>query len=93
MSMIERVARALVDAMCEFGGEVVPTDTEWANRDEDAYEMFSGMAIAAIAAMRDPTKEMIDAVRMMHGDQYVGIGMGVEAWTTMIDAALRECGQ
>lgn len=49
MTMVERVARAIADAMPETIAD------------------FTGPARAAIAAMREPTKQMIDAVSFNAG--------------------------
>lgn len=84
MSMIERVARAI------HKGRNGPGRTPWAHLPKSYQEPYLTDARAAIAAMRGPTREMLDAVRGMHSDQYVGIGMGVEAWASMIDTALGE---
>ena len=68
MTMIEKVARA------------------FARHDsyESAWKRYRGHAKAAIAAMREPTEEMLNA-----SPDYP-IYMNADEWAKMIDAALKE---
>lgn len=88
MIMIERVARAISNNMCEFSGEQIATEEEWNVRKDDARQFFEGVARAAITAMREPTPEMITAVREIGGPQAAAYALA--AWPTMIDAAMKE---
>jgi len=67
--MIERVARAIA------------TEHRGTHNVDKAWDYYRNEAIAAIAAMREPTKEMIDAWIRAPG----AIKMG---WQAMVDAAL-----
>jgi hypothetical protein len=70
MDMVERVARAV--------------DAEWASHIiNGTLASPKDFARAAIAAMREPTEEMVRA-------QWSETTCGVEGWRAMIDAALNE---
>jgi hypothetical protein len=71
--MVDKVAKALHDV----------DPTIWVGEDQSRY--FKQAARAAIAAMREPTKEMWDACHKAQADFETGIG-----WQVMIDAALAE---
>ena len=71
--MIERVARAI--ARPEDWDELKP---HW-------HEVFREQARAAIEAMREPTKRMVDAGR----DEDTLTGAIASVWAVMIDAALK----
>jgi hypothetical protein len=78
-SMVERVARAI----CPFS-QPCP----------DVCDPCASKARAAIAAMREPTEEMISAGEGQvweydHGWGISASGVTVLAWETMIDAALK----
>ena len=90
-TMVERVAKAIYAA--EHGTEyqdgtpVRPSPDEW--------DVLLTCARAAIAAMREPTPEMIakrdDDSDPVHWDYKCHVCGGAEhAWKTMIDAALGE---
>jgi hypothetical protein len=69
--MVERVAKAIADA----------------DGDYTAMDHHRGRARAAIAAMREPTREMIDAA---YKRDYYDNGLSPEvAWQTMIDETLK----
>lgn len=88
-AMVERVARAIYDA-ADASGEYVGT---W----DRAYVVLDGafdlrvLARAALAAMREPTEEMLDAVSMRDIEGTDAHAWRMEAadhWRAMIDAAL-----
>lgn len=56
-TMIEKVARAIYRD--RYGSE--PDEDRWLEESEQRREDFRGHARAAIAAMREPTEEMIEA--------------------------------
>ncbi len=68
MNMIEKVAKAM--ALYE-------------DSMEDYWKRYTGLAKAAIEAMREPSEEMI---YQGPGDPY----MDKEVWAKMIDAALKK---
>ncbi|OHD05727.1 MAG: hypothetical protein A2095_04190 [Sphingomonadales bacterium GWF1_63_6] len=82
--MIERVARAL--ARRNYPGA----------SDADIDEMWEGWAddaTAAIQAMREPTKQMMDTAQLdPQDDPMVSRGMAYSAWVSMIDAAAIDTG-
>jgi hypothetical protein len=71
MDMVERVAIALEPKCRGFGGGNMP------------IMVAREFARAAIAAMREPTEEMVKA-------QWSEPTCGAEGWRAMIDAALNE---
>jgi hypothetical protein len=73
MDMVERVARAIAAVNHEDDFD----------RSDEARRMFIEDARAAIAAMREPTEEMVKA-------QWSEPTCGAEGWRAMIDAALNE---
>jgi len=73
--MIERVAKAI--AISGNGGMW----DDWYS--DDQKEFHRRRARAAIEAMREPTREMTDAVWVMAGE-----ADQAEIWSGMIDAAL-----
>lgn len=75
-TMIERVARALVAHRINEPG--------W---DGEVDEFELGQACAAIAAMREPTEDMVEAGARPE----FGLAL-VRMWEDMIDAALKEDG-
>ena len=77
MTMIERVARAIYRHQCELNHYA----DKW---DEVNKPYFIGFARAAIAAMREPSEEMVQAAVRTTG------GFPKPAWHAMIDAALEE---
>lgn len=95
-SMIERVARAIATA--EFGAMGEMEEYHW----QKHRELFLTQALAAIEAMREPTKEMIeagygaieDAVDFYNYDSDHGVTVepfgGAMVLRAMIDAALKE---
>lgn len=85
MSKVEEVARALsvADGM----------HPEAASNDDEstpAWTLYVGMARAAIAAMRVPTPEMLEAGDGNCGDYGCGTHRMEDIFTSMIDAALKE---
>jgi hypothetical protein len=69
--LVKRVARAIAKAA---------NPMPWDMLDEDAVRSYHLQARAAIAAMREPTEAMIEAVP--------DVMTASEAWQAMIDAAL-----
>lgn len=67
MTMIEKVARAIAEAV---------------SKNEQASNMWSETAKAAIEAMREPSEAMISIIDVTSG--------AVEQYQAMIDAALKE---
>lgn len=96
MNMVERVARAI--AMCEGGRIVGPAQCR-AQREfgwrgdgwhlqqfaEAHWREYAGAASMAIAAMREPTPEMIEASNREWDGRMSHRSSG--AWEAMIDAA------
>lgn len=93
--MIERVARAIGDAI-ETAGQPGHLRTQRPDRD-----VLLTVARAAIAAMREPTKEMLLNAEFadMQGGNYAYNSDGtdfleyadaIDHWRAMIDAALSE---
>jgi len=78
MSIIERVARSIA----RFDTLPRHEDIE---RSQLEYFGYMGMARAAVAAMREPTPQMILACRSERPPART-----TEDWQTMIDAALRD---
>jgi hypothetical protein len=77
--MVERVARAIrakVNGLPDDGSPIVGDG-------EDGFGSYMEIAAAAIAAMRVPTIEMLQA--STHENGYVT----EEAWEAMIDATLK----
>jgi hypothetical protein len=74
-TMVKRVAQALQQGM-----GAVPSDETPASRAQRELSLFA-LARAAIAAMREPTEEMLDAWIRAPGAIKGG-------WQAMIDAAL-----
>lgn len=77
--MVERVARAIATA--QWGAENA-TDEAWRELCDD-YDLWAE-ARAAIEAMREPTKQMVEAA-----DYYFDRGSPVVPWQDMIDEALK----
>jgi hypothetical protein len=92
MTMVERVARALsvADGMHP---QAASNDAD----EQPAWTLYVGMAKAAIESLREPTEAMVEAgsgastsgdegvFRILVDRQCAG-----EAWSLMIDAALKE---
>lgn len=77
--MIERVAK-------EIFGHIWPEQ----NWDEtDCRKVAHRAAVAAIEAMRDPTNEMVTAMRIGNMNIQGGYG-GPGGWASAIDAALKD---
>jgi limonene-1,2-epoxide hydrolase len=82
--MVERVARAI------FNEQFLPADVKNGTADRKWIEWpvdkihAERRAIAAIAAMREPTSDMIKAM----GERQCWEEFGVQKWTAMINAAL-----
>ena len=76
--MLERVAAAMLDADFDVGS--------WRHADENIKDRFRAMARAAIAAMREPTKAMIDAGETAGNPVYEPRVI----WGAMIDEALAD---
>lgn len=81
-TMIERVAKAIAQADERNGG---PPYDYTIGLGKHAKEALFDRARAAIAAMREPTMNMIDAA-----DYDGGVLPPQRAWPAMIDAALSE---
>lgn len=89
--MVERVARSIC-ASFDYDPDAL---TDYEGGSLKAWELYSGPAIAAIEAMREPTVEMIAAFwrQKNTGTQEIG-GMGVDwsdyaAYRATINAALK----
>lgn len=78
--MIERVAKALYDISLRK-----MNSAEWEDAGSFTQDTKRREARAAIEAMREPTRDMIDAAATV--DRYAEPG---EEWGPMIDTALRE---
>lgn len=96
--MIERVARAI----CRLGHDeylskdpdyIIPAAARTDGKPIATWRLFEGQARAAIEAMREPTRAMIEAVEndtvIQSGlDDCNRHGIPFDAWDLMIDAAL-----
>lgn len=80
--MVDRVARA----MAESRDLIWENMSEFSNADETP-EYYRSLARAAIAAMREPTGEMIQAANP-YVKGYDDMRSSYAAWQAMIDAAL-----
>jgi hypothetical protein len=88
MTMVEKVAQAILNASVQSAGRSVlwtDDDTSWPA--ERIREEARACARAAIAAMREPTEAMVDA----GWNASQGQGCFLE-WQAMVDAALAESG-
>jgi hypothetical protein len=91
--MVERVARALARRGLSvnqvfYGGQRL--DAELKPHTEDTlWPYYKDQAIAAIEAMREPTKDMIDAGDMAMTGELLIPGDSRGPWSNMIDAALK----
>lgn len=88
MTMIERVARAMYSS--------TPSSYEWGMQN-GMKELMHNTAKLAIAAMREPTEEMLDAGKpIVYECMSLEPGEGLDenpalpTWQAMIDAALKE---
>jgi hypothetical protein len=95
MTMVERVARAIqnVDIIAATGATIA--DDAWQKlwADDTMRAMTEPYARAAIAAMREPTRQMADAAyeRQRSLNCAVQTGLNYSAiYETMIDTALSE---
>lgn len=88
--MVERVARALllqrqIEMVSQQWNEALRRENEWDDLNPHVREGWLMMARAAIAAMREPTRAMIET-----GD--IAAGQAAEhpakIWRAMIDSAL-----
>lgn len=80
MSMVERVARAIIEDMRP--GFTI---------DDQDIDLYSSTARAAIEAMREPSEEMIAAADRVHDLATAGDPVLPDyVWHAMIDAALVE---
>lgn len=93
MNMMEKVARAITDAM--YQGEI--SDDAWNGAHQQDRETALSWACAAIEAMRDPSEKMIvtgyDATRLEDGYPQFSkrgfcLGHASKIYTAMIHAAL-----
>lgn len=91
--MVERVARAICAADDEPWDELGETSEDNAPFGY-SRQWYRGLARAAIAAMREPTEEMISGEGVhehVHWDYSCYVcGGAQEHWYAMIDAALKE---
>ena len=82
MNMIEKVARSIAYQLQENKyGKIL---TEWEEFADNHKIEMSCLAKAAIAAMREPTEEMIEALLKSYPDHVI------ECYQSMTDAALKE---
>ena len=85
--MVERVARAAYEAMVSAAGEA-PT---WDSESETLRRDWRVTALAAIAAMGEPTAAMLATGELAEdaaGEPVGEIGAGA-AWSAMVEEALR----
>jgi hypothetical protein len=99
MSKVEEVARAIYVGRNGCGCKA------WAHLPKTHQEPYLSDARAAIEAMREPTPEMVRAIRPQeytiehyhgsgHHRSFPTLGSGpVQVWQDMIDASLREEGR
>lgn len=74
-TMKERIARAICKDM---------------TGDVHDYELYRDTADAVLAAMREPTEEMVKAGDLPGWDGDVTVDLSREVWQAMIDAAITE---
>ncbi len=90
--MVERCTEAFMEDLSPGSWALMKTLTGGASELEPAYRMRKAMR-AAIAAMREPTEEMVDSAWDIDAcgreEAHVGSGAG-PTWRAMIDAALAE---
>ena len=92
MNMLEKVARAIVNAQLV----ILCTDEEWSiykQRAPTFYVNAQAAARAAIEAMRQPSDQMMDAPLGSRGDTvrgFLDMYDAEQVWQAMIDAALSE---
>lgn len=91
MSVVERVARAMFDSL---KGEVHNTEWEFGagptNLDEETKDMYRKMARAALEAVREPSREMVDKWQDHTGAGMAKVQDCAFAWRVGIDAALEQ---
>ena len=81
-AMIERVAKAA--AAARFG--TIVDRLYW---ESDAWrKAHIDIAVACISAMREPTADMVDAMRDVGPDAPYGMSETIERWHAGIEAAL-----
>lgn len=91
MNMIEKVARGI--ATKHYEKRFHPSKIEQIKANVDAnWNIFIEEAKAAIAAMREPTEEMIESCMLTGGEKYNGPSKRIlkEMWQIQIEAALKE---
>ena len=71
------------DIVARVGGAILLAETEWTPKSPVSKER--AMAIAAIEAMREPTRAMLEAGAVGSGEDSENTALG--AWEAMIDAA------
>ncbi len=87
--LVERVAAAVWKAW--RGPEEL--GAAWPDVSERSRRIGRAMALAAIAAMREPSEAMLDAARDWSGAKYgkpIGDDAAIGCWQAMIDEALKE---
>ena len=88
MNKLEQVVKAIVRSdvlVTEHGRKHI--DENWPKGWEDERDDALPQARAAIAAMREPTEEMLDALTVRHRREVQRHEIGKD-YTAMIDAAL-----
>ena len=90
-NMVERVAKKLwlenIRLWMDVGGQGAAF-IDWPQATPGQRQQYLGYARVAIAALREPTKEMVYAGARGSGEDSDGVALG--AWEAMIDAALAE---
>jgi hypothetical protein len=89
MNMVETVAKAIFNASVQNSGRnILWHDAGWPA--ERVREEARACARAAIAAMREPTQDMIDAADDLNGSAlfYKHYATCQDHWAAMIDTAL-----
>lgn len=91
--MVERVARAMWEDRQRFVKSIdpnLPDLEEWGDGTIPKSNNVIGEARAAIAAMREPTAEMVKAAFDSVDFQSASESEIEDGWQSMIDAALKE---
>lgn len=92
--MIDRVAKAIDEVLGDdFESYELEMGFPAAAAKSDRKSEMRIAALAALQVLREPTQEMLDAVRaagVSVGDEFVYQRTARETWQSMIDEALKE---
>ncbi len=90
--MVERVAKAIAEESPRDGYEAVPLSEIWPGRPRYIFlrEGYERAARAAIAAMREPTPEMSEAMFRVEAAGHSQRTLCEAAWRAAIDEALKD---